>query len=82
MGIVIPSVQESGNWPILRETLNVLTTILLDGKAVLRISFLIISYALALLFSFFYRHVIFSFQLCHSPNFLNVMISQNEAIHL
>ena len=60
MGIIILSVQESGHWPVLRTTLNILTTVLLiDGKAVIIISFLIISYALAFYFYFYYYFFFF-----------------------
>ena len=47
IGIIIPSVQESGNWPDLRRILNTLTIVLpIYGKDYLIISFFIISYAL------------------------------------
>ena len=51
MGFALLSVQVAGNWPDLRRTLNILTTVLLvDCNADLIISFLVISFALALLF--------------------------------
>ena len=70
MGIIIPSVHESGIWPDLRRTLNILTTaLLMDGNADLIISFLIISYALALLFFRFLQAFNYSFSVMSLSKF-------------
>ena len=70
--IIIPSVQESEIWPVLRRTLNILPTVLLiDCKAVLIISFIIISYALPLLYFNFLQPFNNSFSVMAKSKFPN-----------